>query len=158
MIQGSGSGSISLTRVCGSGSRRPKNIWIRRIQTRNSGKNTKSHNNFFLIFRMDDRRVNLSSSTLTGRCKWAACISALTACVTSLASWGWAGLTCPGAQDSPAVSGQFTTARARWPNFRPCKISGSKMWSFLCVCVSLTLGFCSFWKQKERNSIYLRYK
>jgi hypothetical protein len=65
------------------------------------------------MFRMDDRRVNPSSSTRTVRCKWAACISALTACATSPGSWGWAGLTCPGAQDSPAVSGQFTTAVAR---------------------------------------------
>jgi hypothetical protein len=56
---------------------------------------------------MDDRRVNPNSSTRTGRCKWAACISALTACATSLESWDWAGPTCPGAQDSPAVSGQY---------------------------------------------------
>ncbi len=34
MIEGSGSGSVALTN--GSGSRRPKNIWIRRIRIRNT--------------------------------------------------------------------------------------------------------------------------
>jgi hypothetical protein len=36
MIEGSGSGSIYLTRGSGSGSRRPKIIWIRRIRIRNT--------------------------------------------------------------------------------------------------------------------------
>jgi hypothetical protein len=39
MIEGSESGFIFLTRGSGSGSRRPKNIWIRRIRIRNTGGN-----------------------------------------------------------------------------------------------------------------------
>jgi hypothetical protein len=36
MIEGSGSGSIPLTYRSGSGSRRPKNMWIRWIRIRNT--------------------------------------------------------------------------------------------------------------------------
>jgi hypothetical protein len=81
---------------------------------------------------MDDRRANPSSSTRTGRYKWAACISALTGCATSPGSWGWAGPTCPGAQDSPAVSGQCTTADARWPFLGHLKYPGVKIKIFVC--------------------------
>jgi hypothetical protein len=37
MIEESGYGSVPLTNGSGSGSRRPKNIWIRRIRIRNTG-------------------------------------------------------------------------------------------------------------------------
>ncbi len=45
---GSGSGSIPVTSGCGSGSRRPKNKWIRWIRIRNTGnRHTTSHSRHY---------------------------------------------------------------------------------------------------------------
>ncbi len=55
MLEGSGSGSLTLTN--GSGSRRPKNIWILRIRIRNTAANTE-------IQYLDGVRLNLSQLPL----------------------------------------------------------------------------------------------
>jgi hypothetical protein len=53
MTEGSGSGSIPLTDGSGSGTRRPKNMWIRWIRIRNTGLN------HLLVFRIRTRLLHM---------------------------------------------------------------------------------------------------